>query len=269
MRKNTELVGVVNVNADSFHAPSRFMEDEAVTRVTELFNQGASFVDIGAESTRPGAEPITPDEEWRRLEPVLQQVIGIYPESISVDTRHHETLERTLEIGRFVANAVTMLNDPRSEELVTGENLGLILCHFPFSSGADFTAAHKLKQSEPVKIADELIRKIERMHDNGYEGNYWLDPWIGLGKDAKTNHELLKFPLLVPEHQTMLGWSNKRTIMINEWTGEKIALPNDFTEEELQEFKEERNRLCAQTAINAGASLLRVHDPLLYADLVR
>src|SRR4051812_25017759 len=106
-----KLVGILNVTPDSFSDGNLFIEpDKAISQAEKLFKDGASLVDVGAESTRPGAEPISFETEWRRLEPVLKALVKRFPGQLSVDTYHPETAERALVLGDVIINDVTGMN---------------------------------------------------------------------------------------------------------------------------------------------------------------
>lgn len=112
-----ELVGILNLTPNSFSDGGQYMDPAtAIKRVDELFRDGADIVDIGAEATNPSAEPISYKKEWRRLAPVLKAVLPAYPDlSISLDTRHPETVGRAVRVAqgvKFYVNDVTTFIDP-------------------------------------------------------------------------------------------------------------------------------------------------------------
>ena len=100
---DTRLVGIINVTPDSFSDGGKYMtKDAAVAAIKRMIADGAGVIDIGAESTRPGALSVSPDEEWRRLEPVLQALPGVRAGGVqfSIDTRNPQTAKKALELAR-------------------------------------------------------------------------------------------------------------------------------------------------------------------------
>jgi len=128
------LVGIVNVTPDSFSDGGAYLDPtDAIARVEQLFDDGASMVDIGAESTRPNATPLSDDEEWRRLEPVLRRLIPKYQNKLSIDTYHPQTAKQALAMGPVVINDVTGLSDPLMRDVVLTHTPRIIISHLPGS----------------------------------------------------------------------------------------------------------------------------------------
>jgi dihydropteroate synthase len=237
----TELVGILNVTPDSFSDGNLFLKpDKAVRQAEKLFADGAAIVDIGAESTRPGAEPLSPDEEWQRLEPVLKELIERFSGRLSVDTYHPETVERAMALSGVIINDVTGMNNPAMVEAVIRLGAKVIVSHLP---GADIQAAHKGKLVDSVEqVKTDLLEKGELLESKGLEkSKIILDPGIGFGKTPELNMELLRFAEQVPEYPVMIGYSRKRFL------GENRMEP-------------EPNLSAGRIAIKSGAAYLRVHD---------
>lgn len=235
----TRLVGILNVTPDSFSDGGQFLDPKAAIRQAEsLFKDGATLVDVGAESTRPGAVALTPAEEWRRLTPVLKELVQRFPKKLSVDTRHAETVERVLRLGDIIINDVTSMNNPDMIEAVAAGKARVIISHL---LGRDIQAAHSgelINDAEVVKT--ELLARAELLEAKGVK-DIILDPGIGFGKTPGLNRELLKFARLVPAYPVMIGYSRKRFL------GEdrRLLAPN------LE---------AGRVASEAGAAYLRVHD---------
>lgn len=254
MRQNVELVGVLNITPDSFSDGGQFIDPAAaIAHANQLMLQGASLLDIGAESTRPGAEPLTPDEEWARLQPVLSSLISAYPDCISLDTYHPETVRRAArECGQFIINDVTAFNNPEMIEAAVDLSLRCVVSHLPTHVGQDIQAAHKsprlLRSGEQVR--SELLARREEMIESGVSpGHIILDPGIGFGKAPELNMQLIQFAQLVPGIDVMIGYSRKR-----------------FLGEERMEAGP--NLAAGQLAIASGARYLRVHDVAAHARLL-
>lgn len=236
-----KLVGVLNITPDSFSDGGQFVDPAAALRqAIKLFDDGASLVDIGAESTRPRAVPISTEVEWQRLLPVLQQLIKRYPEQISVDTYHPETVDRVLDLGDVIINDVTGMNDPAMVEAVVRHQARCIISQLP---AADPQAAHngKLIDDEQV-IIDDLLAKAELLQKKGLpKDRIILDPGIGFGKTPRLNRELLGFAAKIPDYPVMIGYSRKRFL-----GDDRMELAPNL----------EAGRIAAA----AGAAYLRVHD---------
>jgi dihydropteroate synthase len=236
-----ELVGILNVTPDSFSDGGQFLDPAAaVGQAEQLFRDGASLVDVGAESTRPGATPLTDEEEWARLEPVLSALIPRYAGKISLDSHHPATIRRAFAIGPVIINDVTGLNDPEMVGVVTELGATVIVSHAP---GTDLQAAHRDTPVTSVgQVKEDLLAKESLLLSEGLRPDQIiLDPGIGFGKTPEVNRELLEFAKLVPGRKVMIGYSRKR-----------------FLGEHRMELAP--NLAAGRTAIAAGARYLRVHD---------
>lgn len=237
----TQLVGILNVTPDSFSDGGLFIEPEAATRQAEkLFADGAALVDVGAESTRPGAKLLTTEEEWQRLEPVLQQQLKRYPEQISVDTYHPETAGRALALGAVIINDITGMDDPRMAKLAAKAQIRCIIGYMP---APDPQSAHSGKLIDDIgQVREGLLAKARALQKIGvHKDKIILDPCIGFGKTPELNRELLRFAREVPDYPVMIGYSRKR-----------------FLGEHRMEL--EPNLEAGRMAIESGAAYLRVHD---------
>lgn len=243
---NLELVGIVNVTPDSFSDGGYYDSPaEALHHATQLFDDGASYLDIGAESTRPGATPLSAIEEWARLQPVLAELIPFHHDHISIDTYHPETVRAAAqELGSFIINDVTAFNNPAMIAVAAELGMRCIVSHLPSVHGQDIQGAHKSteKVSSIEQVRDELLVKRQAMIEAGvYPGSIILDPGIGFGKTAELNWQLLEFARCVPGIEVMIGYSRKRFL------GE-------------HRFDTEVNIKAGKVAQEAGAKYLRVHD---------
>lgn len=250
----TQLLGILNVTPDSFSDGGLFVEPTAALRqLRRLFDDGASMVDIGAESTRPGANALTPDEEWQRLSPVLETALSQYPDRVSLDTFHPETVLRAVEAygPHFIVNDVTGFADRTMVAVAAKHKLRCIISHLPHQAYGDIQAAHKgtLLDDEQV-VKRELLQRYNELVAAGVPAEgIILDPGIGFGKTPELNQRLLRFAALVPDHPVMIGYSRKRFL------GE-------------QRFELEPNLAAGRIAVAAGAAYLRVHDVAAHRSLV-
>jgi len=245
-----QLVGILNITPDSFSDGGDFDEPAiAIARAEQLFRDGASMVDVGAESTRPNATALTPDQEWQRLRPVLQVLIPKYPGKISVDSYHPETIERAFAIGPVIVNDVTSFNNPDMVSVVVRlQPPKLIVSHLPNMAIQD---AHKLVPISTIEqVRDDLLIKAKLLEEQGIHlGQIILDPGIGFGKTMELNEQLLDFAELVPGYEVMIGYSRKR-----------------FLGDERMELAP--NLAAGKQAAAHGATYLRVHDVVGHTSLI-
>src|SRR5215213_8303096 len=125
------LMGILNVTPDSFFDGGKFLDSgRAVTRAETLFDEGAHVVDVGGESTRPGSDPVSKEEELRRVLPVVRGILAARSEAlISIDTYRASTAEAALGAGASIVNDVTALGDPEMADLVAERGCPVILMH--------------------------------------------------------------------------------------------------------------------------------------------
>lgn len=237
-----QLVGILNVTPDSFSDGGKFLDPIiAVGGVEKLFADGASLVDIGAESTRPHAEILTDDQEWQRLEPVLKVIIPKYPGKISLDSYHPSTIEKAWNIGPVIINDITGFNNPDMVTLAAKLQASVIVSHLP--SGMTIQQAHESMPITNVRqVKDELLERAKVLEDAGLSSDQIiLDPGIGFGKIPEVNQHLVTFASLVPQYKVMIGYSRKR-----------------FLGEHRMELAP--NLEAGKAATKSGATYLRVHD---------
>jgi len=237
----TRLVGILNITPDSFSDGGEFLDpSKAIKQARKLFSEGASIVDIGAESTRPNAVSLTDDQEWQRLEPVLKILLEEFPEKFSLDTYHPKTVERALSLGPVIVNDVTGMNNPRMLDVVTKLKPTVIISHLP---GMHIQEAHRLAPVSTIEeVKKDLLEKAQLLQSKGLKNEQIiLDPGIGFGKTMELNYQLLKFAEQVPGFDVMIGYSRKR-----------------FLGENRMELGP--NLEAGKISIASGAQYLRVHD---------
>lgn len=246
-----QLVGILNITPDSFSDGGEFINPvAAIQRAERLFQDGASIVDVGAESTRPNATALSSDEEWQRLEPVLRVLIPKYPGKISLDSYHPEIIERAFTIGPVIINDVTGFNNPKMVAIATKlQPPKIIISHLP---GVNIAEAHQeVPVSTTAQVRSELVAKAHELEAQGLgKDHIILDPGIGFGKTMELNEELLTFADLTPDYEVMIGYSRKRFLGEN-----RMDL--------------EPNLVAGKRAIAHGAMYLRVHDVAGHSELLR
>ena len=244
------LMGVLNVTPDSFSDGGEFFGVEpAVAKAEKMFDEGAQVIDVGGESTRPGSNPVSPEEELRRVLPVIQGMLSARPNSIvSIDTYRSSIAEAALDAGARAVNDVTALGDPRMAGLMAERGCPIILMHM---LGEPKSMQQHPRYEDVVReVRDFLAERAQQALRAGVElQNIILDPGIGFGKTPEHNLKLLKrldslvelgFPVLV-------GVSRKS--FLGKITGSE----------------DPKSRLFGTVAANVlayerGASLFRVHD---------
>jgi len=186
------LMGVVNVTPDSFSDGGLYLDPEAAIRHgVELVRAGAAILDIGGESTRPGAEVVPADEELRRVVPVIEGLAGLDAE-ISVDTSKAAIAAAALDAGAGIVNDVTALRgDAEMADLCAEREATVILMHM---AGSPRTMQRDPRYDDVVaEVRDFLAARMEAALAAGIAAErIWLDPGIGFGKTAAHNLELLR-----------------------------------------------------------------------------
>jgi dihydropteroate synthase len=242
------VMGVLNITPDSFSDGGLFVDPaEAVAHGLRLVAEGAALVDVGGESTRPGAEPVSAEEELARVEPVLEGLRGV---PVSIDTAKAEVARRALELGAELVNDVTALRgDPALAEVVAGGDAFLCLMHM---QGEPRTMQAAPKYDDVV--GDVLAFLEERLafavECGIQEERICIDPGIGFGKTPDQNLELLRRldELLVLGRPVLVGVSRKSTLGMV--LGDPTAITGSVA----------GSVAAAVAAYARGASIVRAHD---------
>lgn len=201
-------MGILNVTPDSFSDGGDFRDvGAAAAQAERMLDEGARVIDVGGESTRPGSDPVSSEEEIRRVVPVIRAILAGRPQAmISVDTRHARTAGAALEAGAGVVNDVTALRgDGEMAKLVADAGCPVFLMHM---QGEPKTMQQDPRYDDVVReVRDFLKERAEYAISAGVEPeNIVLDPGIGFGKTAEHNLALLRhldavvdigFPVLV------------------------------------------------------------------------
>lgn len=246
----TRIMGIINLSANSFYKSSyAASETQALKTAERLIEDGADMLDIGAESTHPGAEPVPDEQEWKLLEPVVKALVREFPVSISVDTYKPYVARRVLDLGVHWINDIYGLRFAEMAETIARYPAGVIIMHMQ--------GAPKTMQLDPQyidcveEVYDFLSKRIVEAEFAGIPADQILvDPGIGFGKTLRHNLELVsnldRFQTL--NKPVLLGVSRKAFI------GKILDLP---TEERM-----EGSLAAAVIGVMKGARVLRVHDVL-------
>lgn len=250
------VMGIVNVTPDSFSDGGRHGEVRAAIKHCEqLLAEGADVLDIGGESTRPGAPPVDADSEWTRIAQVLAAAVTLGV-AVSVDTYKPEVMRRALDVGVDIVNDVRALQQPGALEAVAGSGAGVCLMHM--RGDAASMAGLATYTDVVAEVRDFLAERARVALDAGIRADrIVLDPGYGFAKNSKQNLDLLASQQLLTElgYPLLVGWSRKRTL------GDITGKPVD-------------QRLAASVAaalraVNAGANVLRVHDVAATVDALK
>jgi dihydropteroate synthase len=243
------VMGVVNVTPDSFSdAGVNLRPEDAISSARRMAAEGAALVDVGGESTRPGSEGVSTDEELRRVVPVLEAVAGELP--VSIDTAKAEVARRALELGAVLVNDVTALRgDPAMVQTVAEHGAYVCLMHM---QGEPRTMQADPRYGDVVsEVAAFLEDRLRFAVASGVgEELICLDPGIGFGKTVEHNFELLRrLGVLVSlGRPIVVGFSRKRSL------GRLLGDP-DATTGPLS-----ASLAAAVAAYERGATILRAHD---------
>jgi dihydropteroate synthase len=242
------IVGILNVTPDSFSDRGAFASPaDALHQAETLVREGADVLDLGGESTRPGAEPVSAEEELRRVMPVLKEALGLGV-PVSIDTYKASVARAALEAGAAIVNDITALGDPEMAETVASFGAGLILMHM------QGTPQTMQKDPRYADVVDEVRGFLARRRGVAERGgvpteNIVLDPGVGFGKALEHNLELLARmdELVAMGSPILVGVSRKRFI----GTLAGVEEPRDRGPGSLAAMLAARAR---------GVSIFRVHD---------
>ncbi len=243
------VMGIVNVTPDSFSDGGRFLDPSAaVAHALRLVEEGAGIIDVGGESTRPGAAPVSEGEELRRVMPVLERLAGRLEVPISIDTAKPSVAREALAAGASIVNDVgANREDPALWQVVAEACAGYVCMHMK--------GTPRTMQTNPIytdvvrEVAEFFAECIRRLSGCGVgQDQIILDPGIGFGKTAKHNLQLLgavrEFTSL--ERPLLLGVSRKSFIGKLMNADLPARLPAALA--------------CACLAVSFGAQIIRAHD---------
>ncbi len=246
---STLIMGILNVTTDSFSDGGQFMDKEiAVNHALEMVKSGADIIDIGGESTRPGAEPVTMEDELDRVIPTIEGIRTTSNVCISIDTYKADVAEKALAAGADMVNDISGLQfDEKIVKVVKEENVPVIMMHIKG------TPRNMQQNPDYENLMEEIVayfqERVEFCHEHGIKNeNIILDPGIGFGKRLQDNFELLRelkqisnlgFPVLSgPSRKSFIGLT--------------LDLPVDE--------RVEGTAAAVTASILNGAKIVRVHD---------
>jgi dihydropteroate synthase len=266
MNERTLIMGILNVTPDSFSDGGQFFSlDAALAQAEKMMAEGADIIDVGGESTRPGGEPVSIDEEIKRVVPVIEALSRRFDTPLSVDTTKSEVARAALDAGAAIVNDVSALRfDFYIADAVARAGAGLVLMH---SRGTPATM-HRLP---PVaEIMEEVVgslRASARMAERRgvKHESIVIDPGIGFGKSQEQNLELIarldELIAAFPDYPLLIGTSRKS--FIGRILADSSGTPAPASE------RLSGSLATVTAAVLKGAQIVRVHDVKATRDAVR
>jgi len=253
------LMGILNITPDSFHGPSRQQSiEEGLENGLAMISEGAGIIDIGGESTRPGSQSVSIEQEISRVLPMIKVLREANPSiPLSIDTRNHEVARQALDAGATIINDVSGLRSQGMMDLVLDRNVPVCIMHM---LGEPKTMQANPSYRDVVKeISSELLNTAQQLVDAGHAPNHiCLDPGIGFGKTLEHNIDLIKgWESLRGEYDFPILWGVSRKSMIGQLTGHSATEDRLFG-----------TLGVAAYAHDVGIDWLRVHDVQAHADLL-
>jgi len=246
--EDPKIMGIINLSPDSFYPGSRVPSVSTAVRVAErMIEEGADYLDVGAESSRPGAKPISEEEELAIIIPVIKQLSQSFAIPISVDTYKPSVAQKALEEGVSIVNNITGLRFPEMASIIAEYDAGVVVMHM---LGSPENMQEDIQYDDCVNEIKQFLEKgIQTAEAAGISSDrIWVDPGIGFGKTIQHNLKILgnleSFASL--QKPILLGTSRKSFI------GKILDLP---VAERL-----EGSLATAVIGLIKGAKILRVHD---------
>jgi len=250
------IMGILNITPDSFFSGSRYSVKSALEAAEKMIEQGADILDIGGQSTRPGSERISPEEEWNRIQPVLIALRSTFPEVwISVDTYHSTIARNSISEGVEIINDISFGEDD-SEMLLNIKDKDLT--YIGMHKKGDPKIMQEAPQYDRVsnEVLSYLTKRSQHFQDQGVK-QIVIDPGFGFSKNTEHNYELLRnMELFKPLNLPILMGISRKSM---------IYKTLEITAEE---------SLNATTILNTfgllnGVHILRVHDVLEAKQIVK
>lgn len=248
--KKTYVMGILNVTPDSFSDGGKWFSPEvAVSHALEMIENGADILDIGAQSTRPGHVEISPEEELRRLTPVLTALKDKISVPISVDTYYPKVAREVLQMGAHIINDVSGVFNPETAQIVRDNNAGWIVMHTG-GGDADIAAHYQYGvTSDVISFYEDMMNKAVEFGIKPHQ--MCMDPGIGFGKTYEENLELLRNVSQTVRSDCALLVGSSRKRVIGQATG--VAKADE---------RQAGSIAADVAAIAGGCDIIRVHDVL-------
>jgi dihydropteroate synthase len=252
------VIGIVNVTPDSFSDGGRYLDPELATaHGMALVAAGADVLDVGGESTRPGADPVSEAEELRRVLPVVERLSATAGIPVSIDTRKAAVAAAALDAGATIVNDVAAGGDPEMFDVVARAGAGVVVMHM---RGEPRTMQEAPQYADVVaEVGDFLVERLERARAAGIDaGSLCADPGLGFGKTAAHNLTLLsRLAELVGRVGVPVLVGPSRKSFIAKVLGDDVAARDDGT------------LATSVWSVDHGARIVRVHEVAATVDALR
>ena len=218
-----QLMGILNITPDSFYAESRFDYQSVIEKATHMVSNGADWLDVGGESTRPGATKISIEEEVDRVIPIIKLLREEFPKVlISIDTRNYQVARLAIENGANMINDVSGLRDVKMQDLVLETGCLVCIMHMQGEPGS------MQEQPKYDDVVDEVVKyldhKAHELVNRGHKKeNIVIDPGIGFGKNHEHNLALMRSISRFKELGYALLWGISRKSVIGKMTNKSDA----------------------------------------------
>ncbi len=255
--QRTLLMGIVNLTPDSFSDGGRLPSPTAaLEHCRRLLDEGADILDLGAESTRPGAQAVDDATEWQRLQPVLRELVG-WKVPVSIDTYHPPTMLAALDLGADIINDIHALRQPGALQALAGsDSAGVCLMHMQGEPASMQDQPHY--DDVVVQVRDFLLQRVEAARALGVGAQrICIDPGFGFGKTRVHNLELARNLRAFADLGPVLLAGVSRKSMLAEFAA---VAPQQRVHASIG---------AALACVAAGARVLRVHDVAATRDAVR
>lgn len=251
------VMGILNITPDSFSDGGNYNNvDDALRRAETMIQAGATWLDIGGESTRPGAQAVAEAEELDRVIPVLEAIKQRFDVKVSVDTVKPAVMSAAIETGVDMINDVNALREPGAIEVVAASDVEVCLMHM---QGEPRTMQHDPRYEDVIcEVKTFLEDRIHQCAKGGIDGHrIWLDPGFGFGKSQRHNYQMLQRLQAFHELRCPLLIGMSRKSMIGHVTGKNV---NERLSGSIA---------AATIAAYKGARMIRVHDVAETVDAMR
>jgi dihydropteroate synthase len=252
------LMGILNTTPDSFYTESRYSADEAVKKAMMMIEQGADWIDIGGESTRPGASVVSIEAEINRVIPVIKRLREINDKvMISIDTRNHQVARLALENGANMVNDVSGLRDKKMIDLIIEARCAVCIMHMNGEPG------NMQKNPSYHDVVEEVVTYLDKQASKLIERGLpkeliLIDPGIGFGKTQQHNLLLMKSAKSFQKLGYGMLWGVSRKSVIGHLTGKENA-----------SGRLSGTLASSLFAAEMGVDILRVHDIDEHNDLFK
>jgi dihydropteroate synthase len=252
------VMGILNFTPDSFSDGGLYYSaEQAVVHALEMVKAGAAIIDVGPESTRPGAAPVEPSEQIRRAVPVIEALRKQTDIPISIDTFNHDVARAAITAGANMINDITALSNPQMAQLAAQKNIPVILMHM---QGTPATMQKNPQYDNvAIEVTEYLLTQALSAQKAGIPKEHiFIDPGIGFGKTTEHNLILIKHleKLTQTDYRVVVGTSRKR--FIGQLTGKDNAADRLFG-----------TAATVALSVHKGASIVRVHDVAEMIDVVK